>query len=193
LKGIEKRNRALAIQKKTYSAAQFSDIAAEADNADRILELIEGEIVEKVASFTPSRIASRLNFFLMQHVMERESGYVTGEAGGYVISKDNVFNPDVAYISKARLPQAPLREAPVPPDLAIEIKSPTDRKRAMRTKAEKYLAAGTRLVWLVFPDEKLVEVYAPDEDVQTIGIDGTLDGGDVLPDFKLAVSKIFAE
>jgi Uma2 family endonuclease len=75
--------------------------------------------------------------------------------------------------------------------MAVEVKSPTDSKRAMRRKAEKYLAAGTRLVWLVFPDEQNVEVYVADEDVETVGVDGVLDGKNILPTFRLTVRDLF--
>ena len=109
------------------------------------------------------------------------------------MSDDSVFVPDAAYISKQRLPEIPDQEVPIPPDLAVEVKSPSDSKRKMRQKAEKYLAFGTRLVWLVFPHEQLVEIYTPDQDVLTIGIDGVLDGADVLPGFSLPVRDIFPD
>jgi Uma2 family endonuclease len=191
IEGVEEM-RKMAVEKLTYTVAQFQEFESLPENADRILELIDGEIVEKMPSFTPSRIAAQIIFLLKLYLSQNPIGYVTGEAGGYVMSEGNVFNPDVGYISKERLPEAPEREAPVPPDLAVEVKSPSDLKRAMRRKAEKYLASGTRLVWLVFPDEQLVEVYVADKDVQTVGIDGVLEGGDVLPGFTLKVSDIFA-
>jgi Uma2 family endonuclease len=184
--------REMAVEKLTYIVAQFQEFESLPENADRILELIDGEIVAKMPSFTPSRVAAQIIFLLKLYLSQNPVGYVTGEAGGYVMSEGNVFNPEAAYISKVRLPEAPEREAPIPPDLAVEVKSPSDSKRAMRRKAEKYLASGTRLVWLVFPDEQLVEVYVPDKDVQTVGIDGVLDGGEVLPGFTLKVSDIFA-
>jgi Uma2 family endonuclease len=81
----------------------------------------------------------------------------------------------------------------VPPDLAVEVKSPTDSKRKMRQKAEKYLELGTRLVCLVFPDEQLVEVYRADEDVREVGVDQTVDAGDLLPGFSLTVREIFGK
>ena len=182
----------MVVEKLTYTVAQFQEFESLPENADRILELIDGEIVEKMPSFTPSRIAIRISYFLLQFTLSNGIGYVTGEAGGYVMAEGNVFNPDVGYISKARLPEEPDREVPIPPDLAVEVKSPTDSKRSMRRKAEKYLASGTRLVWLVFPDEQTVEVYLADKDVQTVGIDGVLDGGEVLPGFTFKVSDIFA-
>ncbi|NWG17273.1 MAG: Uma2 family endonuclease, partial [Chloroflexi bacterium] len=76
-------------------------------------------------------------------------------------------------------------------DLAVEVKSPTDSKRELRQKAEAYLRFGTKIVWLVFPDEQRVEVYVPDDDVREFDMNGTLDGGEVLPGFALPVSQIF--
>src|SRR6266851_3980382 len=108
----------MAIHDKAYklTAADFLALTNQPENANRILELIEGRIVEKMPSFTPSRIASRISYFITEHNLKHgDAGYVTGEAGGYVMTEGNVFNPDVAYISKARLPEIPQREAPVPP------------------------------------------------------------------------------
>lgn len=181
----------MVVQKKVISQDEYRAIADLPENRDKILELIEGEIVEKVPSFTPSRIGYNVGFHVKLYLRDNPIGYVTGEAGGYVMSDLDTFNPDVGYISKARLPEEPEHEAPAPPDFAVEVKSPTDSKREMRRKAEKYIAYGTRLVWLVFPEEKLVEVYLSNEDVKTFGINDILDGADVLPGFTLPVSAIF--
>jgi Uma2 family endonuclease len=62
----------------------------------------------------------------------------------------------------------------------------------MRVKVVNYLSVGTT-VWVVDPDRKLVEVYMHGQPVKKIGIDGTLDGGDVLPSFTLAVKDIFPD
>ena len=145
-----------------------------------------------MASFEPSRIAARIVRLIGNFIDERDLGYVTGADGGYIMPNGDVLIPDVAYISKERMPAEPQREAPVPPDLAVEVKSPTDSKRQMRKKAERYLDNGARMVWLVFPEDQLVEVYVPDEDVKTFGLDTALDGGEVLPGFTLAVRAIFA-
>jgi len=177
-------------QKLTYE--EYQAFCDRPENASRIFELIDGEVVEKMPSFKPSRIGSRINGFIFIYLTQKETGYLTGADGGYKMPNGDVFNSDVGYISKERLPEEPAREVPVPPDLAVEVKSPTDRKRAMRTKAEKYIAGGTKLVWLVFPEEQLIEVYTPDEDVLPVGVDGALDGGTVLPGFTLKVSDIFA-
>ena len=181
----------MAVQKQLYSLDEYHAFIDLPENRDRIFELIDGELVEKMPSFTPSRIAMRIGSRLTVYLDEDDIGYITGADGGYIMPNGDVLIPDVAFISKARLVELPDREALIPPDLAVEVKSPTDRKPAMRRKAKRYLEMGTRRVWLVFPDEQSVEVYVQDEDVKTVKIDGVLDGGDVLPGFSLPVREIF--
>lgn len=183
----------MAIQSSTLiSTSDYRAFLELPENAGRIFELIEGEVVEKMPSFTPSRIAFRLGRLVGNFVDDGDLGYVTGADGGYEMSDHDILIPDVGYVAKSRLTQEPEREAPVPPDLAIEVKSPTDRTRVLRRKAERYLALGTRLVWLVFPDERVIEVYAAaSDDLFVLTEAETLDGADVLPGFKLAVSEIF--
>lgn len=179
----------MVVQQKRYTLAEYQAFAELPENKNRLFELIDGEILEKVASFTPSKIAMRIGRFFGNFT--DDIGYVTGADGTYVLSETHSFMPDVGYISKASLPQEPEREVYGAPDLAVEVKSPTDSKRELRLKAEDYLRFGAKMVWLVFPEERRVEVYELDQDVLELGIDDTLDGGDVLPGFSLRVSEIF--
>jgi len=78
-----------------------------------------------------------------------------------------------------------------PPDLAIEVVSPSDRLRAVRAKCLAYLDAGVHLVWLVEPKHQRVTVYLPDRSTRALGLGDTLDGGAVLPGFSLPVTEIF--
>src|SRR5260370_12301597 len=90
----------MVVQKRTLTADEFAQIEDLPENADRILELIEGEIVEKVPSFEPSRIAARIIMLFGTYLLPNEIGYVTGADGGHRISDGDVLNPDVGYISK---------------------------------------------------------------------------------------------
>lgn len=181
----------MVIQEKRYTLAEFHAFAERSENKNRLFELINGEIVEKVASFTPSRIALRIGYLLATYLDQHDIGYVTGADGSYILSPGYEVMPDVGYISKERLPREPEREVEGPPDLAVEVKSPTDSKRELRQKAEVYLRFGTKMVWLVFLEDQRVEVYVPDDDVREFDINGVLDGGEVLPGFTLSVSEIF--
>ncbi|MGB1287787.1 MAG: Uma2 family endonuclease [Aggregatilineales bacterium] len=77
------------------------------------------------------------------------------------------------------------------PDLAVEIKSPSDSNRALRAKADFYLDNGSTMVWLIYPDQKLVEVYEKNGDILILTENDTISGGVFLPDFTLPVKKLF--
>jgi Uma2 family endonuclease len=182
----------MLIEKQTYTFAEFEAIDRLPQNADKILELIDGEIIEKMASNPySSAISARIIRHMGGFVEDNDLGYVTGEAGGYHISDKNMFAPDVAFISKQRQPELP-REGfnPIPPDLAVEVVSPTDSYKDVAKKVRTYLKNGTRMVWVFEPETETVTVHTPDGQY-TLDIDGTLDGGDVLPGFKLPLRSIF--
>jgi Uma2 family endonuclease len=184
----------MLVERQRYTTAEFEAIANLPENADKILELIDGEIVEKMASNPySSAVSSQIIILLGGFVKQHNLGHVTGEAGGYHISEYNDFAPDVAFISKARQPNLPRRGFnPIPPDLAVEVISPSDLFSDVIKKVRAYLRYGTRLVWVVDPEEQIVMVYTPSMTF-TVGIEGALDGGEVLPGFKLAVRDIFPE
>ncbi|HTD62770.1 MAG TPA: Uma2 family endonuclease [Gemmatimonadaceae bacterium] len=77
------------------------------------------------------------------------------------------------------------------PDLAVEVLSPSNRAGEMATKIAEYFAKGTRLVWLADPKKRTVAVYAPDALPYILGNGEFLDGGDVLPGFRVAVNRLF--
>lgn len=183
------------IQKKALSYADYQQFCEMPENRDRLFEFIDGEIIEKMPSFEPSELATEIIYYFKHYLKQNPIGRLTGPDGSYIMSDDDdsdVFIPDVGYISNERLGKTPDCEVPVPPDLAVQIKSPTDRLRAIRRKAEKYLSYGTRMVWVIFPETKTIEVYdIESEDVQILGIGDILSGGNVLPGFTLAVKDIF--
>jgi Uma2 family endonuclease len=181
------------LQQCTLTLDEFHAFCELPENRDHLFELIDGEIVKKMASFEPSNIAAEIIFQFKQWLMTNPIGRVTAPDGSYILSSEHEFTPDVGYISKARMPEKPLREVPMAPDLAVEVKSPTDSKPELRRKAKIYLEHGTQMVWLVFPDTQIVEVYVLGQDVVEVGIEGVLDGGAVLPGFTLAVQSLFAD
>ncbi|MCK6578662.1 MAG: Uma2 family endonuclease [Anaerolineae bacterium] len=181
----------MVIREQRYTLEAFHAFSQRPENRDRLFELIDGEVVEKVASFIPSRIAGWISTYINMYLLKHPIGYVTGADGSYVLSPDHEFMPDVGYISRQRLPEIPMREVRGAPDLAVEVLSPTDSKRELRRKAEDYLRFGTRLVWLIFPETQRVEVYTPDDDVVELDLNGVLDGGEILPGFILPVRDIF--
>ncbi|MBW4436666.1 MAG: Uma2 family endonuclease [Pleurocapsa minor GSE-CHR-MK-17-07R] len=179
-------------EQKRISYDEYVAFVNRPENADRLFELIEGKFVEKMASFSSSKVALRIGQKLLNYLDQNEIGFATAADGGYIMPDGNILMPDVGYISRERMPEPPVREVPMPPDLAVEVKSPTDSTWKLRAKVDKYLAHGTRLVWIIFPDEQRAEVYAADaEDLVAVGAEGVLDGGVVLPGFSLPMKDIF--
>ena len=80
----------------------------------------------------------------------------------------------------------------VPPDLAVEVLSPSDRPRFVLDKVGEYLQAGVRLVWVIDPKRRRAAVYRSTTDVREILEDGVLDGEDVVPGFAVALAEILA-
>lgn len=76
------------------------------------------------------------------------------------------------------------------PELAIEVQSPEQSDKFMKDKGEYYVARGSKLVWLVYPQQQIVEVLTPTER-HLLTVNDTLNGGDVLPGFSLAIRDIF--
>ena len=172
------------------SVEEFEKIAALPENEDKRLEYIGGEIVEVVSNSLSSRIAMRIGARISIHVEVNNLGYVTDAQGGYRVSGED-YMPDVGFISKVRQPKGP-RDTwiPLAPDLAVEVVLPTDRDPEIAIKVANYLAAGT-FVWYFYPERQKVYVYEPGQPVKTLTINDTLDGGKVLPGFKVALKDIF--
>jgi Uma2 family endonuclease len=172
---------------------EFEQIAARPENAAKRLEYIGGEMVEMVSNNYSSMVASKVSFFIQLYLVQHGyEGYVTGADGGYQVA-DERYIPDVAFIAKARQPEpSHATYNPNPPNLAVEVLSPTDDPGDTRIKITNYLAVGTT-VWIIDPDKKRVEVHAAGRAAQRLGMADTLAGGDVLPDFQLAVKDLFPD
>jgi Uma2 family endonuclease len=181
----------MAVQTRRATAEEFDRFVQLPENADRLFEYVGGEIIEVVSNNYSSEIAMLIGAAILAFAREKRPGRVTGADGGYMVSGER-YIPDVAFISKEKQPE-PSHEAynPTPPDLAVEVLSPSNDLSDIRIKLVNYLNAGT-VVWIVDPEKKQVEVYAPGQ-AKKLGLDGTLDGGDVLPGFTLPVKEIFPE
>jgi Uma2 family endonuclease len=100
--------------------------------------------------------------------------------------------PDLAFVSRERLPKNTFDSLPVAPDLAVEIISKTDKVFDYDEKVEEYLQAGVKLVWLINPRGKYVLVYRQgQEGPELVSTEGELDGEAVIPGFKLQVDALF--
>ena len=168
-------------------------------------ELVEGRLVRMPGSGSKApRIVANLIIALGGFVRPRKLGSVSGADGEYDLTmpgapSETALIPDVAFVRTGRLKPLNSKEAnAIPhlaPDLVAEVASPSRSRPAMAEKARLHLAAGVRLMWIVWPDAQTVDVWQTGSDapVATLSASDQLDGLDVLPGFTHPVADLFTE
>ncbi len=180
----------MIVHKTGVSLTEFEQFIMRTENIDRLFELINGEIVEVAPARTRNSrfgliVAGSVYRFCEDHQLPFDA---SGADGTYDI-QGNIVAPDFAF---KHTPMSDDYPDPDPPLWAVEVISPTDKATEIRKKREIYQRAEI-LLWEMYPQSQIVDVYAPGKPLKTLGIDATLDGGDVLPGFTLSVKKLFAD
>jgi Uma2 family endonuclease len=156
----------------------------------------DGELIVSPAKPIHNAIANYIAHLLTTHTMVDNSlDMVFGQETGFIMqSKSNTMRAsDVAYVPKERLKEVDLKQwLPFPPDLAVEVVSEYDRASDVKQKNNEYMSNGTKLLWVVYPDEKEIEVHQPNQPVTTLKIDNTLTGKEILPGFNVPIKEIFS-
>ena len=160
------------------------------------VELVRGRLVVREPPGTRHGvIAASLGYHLSDFVRRHGLGVVCAQDTGFKIASDpdTVRAPDVAFIGQERADQIPRRGyAELAPDLVAEILSPDDAPAEVLAKVADWLAAGTKLVWLVDPQRSAVHVYRAEGSLAVLGENDSLDGESVLPGFRCPVMHVLA-
>ena len=154
-------------------------------------EYVKGELVPMAPpSMEHGEISIKVIRYLDLHVHTHQLGHLYTAETTFQLG-DRVVKPDVAFVSTNRLPEDRRQGSPVPPDLAVEIVSPSDKHYDITEKAFAYLKSGTRLVWVIEPVAKTVMVYRSETDFTLLACEDTLTGEDVVEGFTCSVSQLF--
>jgi len=188
----------MEVQKRLYTVDDVLELQGWDGTQDGKYELIDGELIEmSPANLLHFWLASELTGEIRDYLKQRNIGIV-GVEGAFSPPGDrhNFRVPDVAFVRKARMPQPiPQSFAGFMPDLAVEIASPSNTVSELRDKGEFYLRNGTDLVWILYPDRNSADVCRLGDDgqlsIQTVDINGKLEGEDVLPGFELELRRLF--
>jgi len=159
-------------------------------------ELVGGFLVsEPLAGGRHGRVAARIAAKLDNHAHAQRLGVVLTCDTGCVLhlSPDTVRGPDVAFVKRERYEalEDETKAIPGPPDLAVEVLSPSNSPAEVRGKVADYLAAGTALVWIVDPNSETVTTYRTLFEPSIVASDGCLAAEDILPGLSLPVSDLF--
>ncbi len=158
-------------------------------------ELINGELITMPPPGTPhGRITVRLLAPLSQFVLDHELGEVYDYSGFHLtVNPDTVLGPDISFISIQRLKDSGDPEGywQGPPDLAVEVRSPGDRRGRVNKTISLWLGSGTKQVWIVDPKHSTVTVYRSESDITTFSGSDYLESQDLFPGFRLSLDRIF--
>jgi Uma2 family endonuclease len=173
----------------------FERLAAEND----VLQLertADGHLIvlPPTGSETGSR-CSELNLQLAGWNKRMRLGVSFGSSTGFTLSNGAIRSPDASWIATERWASVAhdLRErfAPIDPDFAIELVSPSDSMREVRTKVQDYVECNVRLTWIINPKTRIVEVYRPGVAPEIVRDASTLSSEPELPGFELDLNSIF--
>ena len=150
------------------------------------------------AGWTHSSVASTLGMLINQHVRSHKLGMVFESSAGYDLSSGDTVEPDLTFVSASRFaavaPTRPDQFLQVPPNLVVEILSPSTAKRDQTEKKAIYARNGVDEYWIVDPRRNAVTVFRLDKQGYDTGrtfTRGTI-RSHVLPKLRISVAKLFA-
>lgn len=176
--------------------ATLADVDRIHEEEGVLCELVEGVLLEKIVGYSESQLAGIVLRLLGTFVNAGNRGIVTGADGTMEIMPDLVRIPDVAFTSWDRIPGRCRPKKPIPrlvPNLAVEVLSENNTVAEMAAKRQDYFSAGVDLVWEIDPDQEIATVFTSPTDAVTLGVADILDGGTVLPGFRISLADLFAE
>jgi Uma2 family endonuclease len=157
-------------------------------------ELIDGELTTMAPTgFEHGGCELAIGGHLWLFVGRQATGRVVVGEVGFRLRRDpdRVRAPDVAFVRAERIPSEP-----VPgyfegaPDLAVEVISPGDTASEVDEKVAHWLEGGGRAVWVVHPSRPRLTMHFADGTARTCGRDDEVDGGDVLPGFRMRLADL---
>lgn len=176
------------------TAEEFAQLPDPSDGSQQ--ELVNGVIITMPPARGPhGSCCLTIGSSIFMHVKANKLGRVFSNDTGFILQRDpdTVRGPDVAFWKTERLPEVPVEEyISVPPDLAIEVLSPSDRPLQLQNKVTSYQECGVALIWVVDPIDRAVGVYRLGRAAQILTENDTLNGEDILPGFTLPVRELFA-
>jgi Uma2 family endonuclease len=176
---------------KTMMTVEEFDRLIEPDELD--YELDEGELVEMTKPrYEPhNRIVRTISRVLDRYLDEHPIGDLLSADNLFVLGPATKRAPDLSFMSTGRMNAIkPREDIPGAPDLAIEVLSPNDAASAMRRKVKQYFAAGARLVWVVYPEEREIQVWRGDSSPVMLGENDTLTAPDLLHGFAVKIVSL---
>lgn len=180
---------------KLMTAEEFAQWVDRPENENKCFELVRGEVIESPLPMQRhGTVCMNTGSILWVYTRQRSKGYVTANDAGVILERDpdTVRGPDIALYEDAQtFAELHPKYGEVPPRLAVEVLSASDRWGPVFRKIADYLRNGVDMVWLIDPESRTVTVYRPDSAPRVYEEYEELDGEDVLPGFRCRVADFF--
>jgi Uma2 family endonuclease len=161
---------------------------------DKLYELIDRTLVEKPMGSPESFLEGELVWWFRTYLHTHDVGFLYLPDALIEVLPNLVRGPDVCFVPWTKRPTRTVPTEPISdliPDLAVEVLSPSNTRGEILRKLKEYFLAGVRVVWVINPRTRSADVYTAPDVRTTLDESGTLDGGDVLPGFRLPLAKLF--
>lgn len=160
-------------------------------------ELVDGEVlVTPPPGEEHGAVAAEVLVSLGYHVRQHRLGQVYAAETGFRLSSapDTVLAPDASFVRRERIEEVRIGKGyrAGAPDMVVEVVSPSDSYADVEAKVARWLDAGCRMVVVVNPARRAATVYRSRDDIVLLTENGVLDGGDVVPGWKLPLTELFA-
>lgn len=114
----------------------------------------------------------------------------------FVLPNGAKRSPDASWVKRSRWESLTRKQqdgyVPLCPDFVVELRSPTDDLKSLQAKMLEYIENGVELGWLINPQDLIVEIYRPRQQVKLVQSPLTLSGEGVLPGFVLKLERIWS-
>jgi Uma2 family endonuclease len=176
---------------KLLTAEEFFLLPGPGDGSQQ--ELVRGEIITMpppggLHGITCSKVVRKIGAFIDVNC----GGTLACNDTGFITERgpDSVRGPDISYWSSDRLKEVPVGYIEIPPDLLVEVLSPSNTSNQIRTKLQEYFAMGVRLVWVIAPEDRTLTSYRTSDEGRVLHESAAVTGEDLLPQFTCRVSDL---
>ena len=173
---------------------EFWEFGNRPENAGRLLDLINGRVVEWPRPYRPRGVVCATAGFVLGLYADRlQMGFATLGNAGVILSREPavVVGPDVAFFARNEKEDALTGWSVHPPVLVVEVWSANYDRAQVVAKVEACLTNGVKVVWQVDYEERNVTVHRPNRSMEVVKEDGELTGADDMPGLTIKVADLF--
>ncbi len=167
-----------------------------ANDSVRVERDANGEIlVMTPAGSKTSKMNSRVTRFLDAWAEEDGRGVAFDSNGGFTMPDGSMRAADAAWVElkkwESLSAEDQARYAPICPDFVIELRSQSDSLPELEAKMWQWIANGTKVAWLIDPEQRTVSIYRPDEQTEVLHHPTSVQGNGIVAGFELVMARIW--